>query len=197
MKRHEQNVDEVGVTTSFLSVKTKLQKYVMRFFVRRQDVEDIVQEAFLRAYESAGRQSIEFPKSFLFKVAKNIALSEAEKKASRMMSYVSDLQDLNIPARQCVEDDVDVQQKVAALLKVVGALPPQCQRVVIMKKILGFSHGEIGRRLDISVRTVEKHLAKALHRCQESREVEQRPVDAAVAERAPPSKMLASRGRRD
>ncbi len=185
-----------SVTSSFLAVKAGLTKYLMRFLVRRQDIEDIVQETFLRAYESERRQPIDFPKSFLFTVAKNLALSQIDKKATRLMSYVGDLQDLDVTDRHCVEDDVDAQQKLAVLMKVVAALPPQCQRVVVMKKMLGFSHDEIGGRLGISVRTVEKHLAKALQRCQDSREAE--PVEARPVSPAPlPEKILAARGRRD
>ncbi len=164
-------------------MKAGLTKYLMRFLVRRQDIEDIVQETFLRAYESERRQPIDFPKSFLFTVAKNLALSQIDKKATRLMSYVGDLQDLDVTDRHCVEDDVDAQQKLAVLMKVVAALPPQCQRVVVMKKMLGFSHDEIGGRLGISVRTVEKHLAKALQRCQDSREAE--PVEARPVSRRP------------
>jgi RNA polymerase sigma-70 factor (ECF subfamily) len=172
----------------------------MRYLVRRQDVEDIVQETYLRAYESQRRQSIEFPKSFLFTVAKNIALSEIDRKSHRLMTYVSDIQDLNIADRQSVEDDVDIEQRLTALMKVVSGLPPQCQRVVIMKKVFGFSHGEIARRLNISDRTVEKHLAKALQRCQELlQEPQEAPAPAVEVEvaAARPQKLLAARGRRD
>ncbi len=45
-----------SITSSFLAVKTGLTKYLMRYLVRRQDIEDIVQETFLRAYESERRQ---------------------------------------------------------------------------------------------------------------------------------------------
>jgi RNA polymerase sigma-70 factor (ECF subfamily) len=107
------------------------------------------------------------------------------------------LQDLNIAADHCVEDNVDAEQRLTAVLKVVATLPAQCQRVVIMKKILGFSHQEIGRRLQISVRTVEKHLAKALQRCQESRPLDEAPTEAIPAAPAPRGKLLAMRGRRE
>jgi RNA polymerase sigma factor (sigma-70 family) len=205
-RRKSPEDDPEGITSSFLSLRAGLHKFLMRFLVRRQDIEDIVQETFLRAYESERQQKIDFPKSFLFTVAKNIALSEIDRKSTRVTSYLGDLQDLNLAGEQCVEDNVDAQQKLAAVLEIVAALPPQCQRVVIMKKMLGFSHQEIGRRLDISVRTVEKHLAKALQRCQDSRQADRVPPpditkqDVAkpeIAKRPSREKLLAVRGRRD
>jgi RNA polymerase sigma-70 factor (ECF subfamily) len=48
---------------------------------------------------------------------------------------------------------------------------------MVMRKVFGLSHKEIARRMDISVRTVEKHLAKALQRCQESVQAAERGVD--------------------
>ena len=201
-QRFQSEDNPEGITSSFLSLRAGLHKFLMRFLVRRQDVEDIVQETFMRAYESERHQKIEYPKSFLFTVARNIALSEIERKGTRVTSYVSDMQDLNIAAEQNVEDNVDAEQRLSAVLKVVATLPPQCQRVVIMKKILGFSHQEIGRRLQISVRTVEKHLAKALQRCQESFLKEDAgspaPFQGAVSEsRSRRGQLLAMRGRRE
>lgn len=44
-------------------------------------------------------------------------------------------------------------------------LPPQCQRVFIMKRVYGYSHGEISAKLGISISTIEKHAATAMKRC--------------------------------
>ncbi|HEY0339693.1 MAG TPA: sigma-70 family RNA polymerase sigma factor, partial [Steroidobacteraceae bacterium] len=106
--------------------------------------------------------------TFLFTVARNMGLSEIQRKGARVTCYIGDLDELELVDEQCLEDDVDTQQRLAAVLEIVTTLPPQCRRVVIMKKMLGFSHEEIGERLDISPRTVEKHLAKGLERCRDA-----------------------------
>jgi RNA polymerase sigma-70 factor (ECF subfamily) len=158
-----------SITASFLSVQAGLKQYLLRFLVRRQDVEDIVQETFLRAYESEKSQPIRSPRSFLFKVAKNLALNELDRKSAQLMSYVADMEALPLVDRQpSVEDDVEQQQKLAACAVAIASLSKQGQRALVMRKVFGFSHKEIARRMGISVRTVEKHLAKALQRCQES-----------------------------
>jgi RNA polymerase sigma-70 factor (ECF subfamily) len=145
----------------------------MRFALREADIEDIVQETFLRAYESEQSQQIRSPKSFLFRVAHNIALNEIARKANSLTDLVGDPESLNvIDYRPSAEEQLEIRRRFDALNAVVGALPPQCRRVLVMRKVFGLSHKEIARRMDISVRTVEKHLAKALHRCQESRRQE-------------------------
>ncbi|MEJ0034765.1 MAG: RNA polymerase sigma factor [Gammaproteobacteria bacterium] len=163
------DADVFSVTASFLSVQTGLKQYLLRFLVRRQDVEDIVQETFLRAYESEKSQTIRSPRSFLFKVAKNLALNELDRKSAQLMSYVGDMETLPlVDRRNSVEDDVEQQQRLAACTAAMACLSKQCRRALVMRKVFGFSHKEIARRMGISVRTVEKHLAKALQRCQES-----------------------------
>lgn len=202
--------EQTAITRSFLALQARLRQFVRRFSVGRQDVEDIVQETFLRAYESERRQKIDAPSAFLFTVAKNVALSEIQRRATRLLAHISDLDDLHLAAEHCVERDVDAQQTLAAVLKVVAALPPQCQRVVIMRKVLGLSHEEIGRQLGISVKTVERHLTKALKRCQDSlAEKQQAPgherrdpghtdrsqATAALDNAPEPVELLAMRGR--
>jgi len=49
----------------------------------------------------------------------------------------------------------------------VASLPGQCQRVFVMKKVYGFSHQEISKKLGISISTTEKHVVAGLKRCNE------------------------------
>ena len=164
----------------------------MRFVLREQDIEDIVQETFLRAYQSEQSQVIRSPKSFLFRVARNIALNEIARKANSLTDLVGDPDSLNvIDSMPSAEQQLEIRRRFDALNAAVGALPPQCRRVLVMRKVFGLSHKEIARRLDISVRTVEKHLAKALHRCQESRRQE------LAAAGAPASASVSAGGRDD
>jgi RNA polymerase sigma factor (sigma-70 family) len=154
------------VTSAFFSVEKKLRSYLMRYLVREQDVEDTVQETFLRAYESELKSEIRCPKSFLFKIARNLALSELSRKTQSMMVLVEDLEALDYLEEEAMEDQLHFDQSLDALLRTIQTLPPKCQRVLLMRKVYGFSHKEIARRMDISVKTVERHLTKALERCQ-------------------------------
>jgi RNA polymerase sigma-70 factor (ECF subfamily) len=169
MRKNARGGPASAILTAYQSVESSLRQYLLRFVVREQDVQDIVQEAFLRAYESEQSQEIRSPKSFLFRVARNVALSELARKSGHLLVYMGDLDALDvIDEKPTAERELEIQRRFEALSAVVGALPPQCRRVFVMRKIFGFSHGEIAKRLDISVRTVEKHLARALQRCQES-----------------------------
>ena len=168
-KSKQQMVCQSTVASVFLGVESELKQYLMRFFISKHDVEDAVQETFIRAYNAGASQHIRSPKSFLFKVAKNFALSEMARKSNQLTKCLGDLQELGvIDNRAPVEDIVEIQQRLEAFYKIAGSLPPQCQRVIVMRKVFGFSHKEISKRLNISVKTVENHLTRALKLCTQS-----------------------------
>jgi RNA polymerase sigma-70 factor (ECF subfamily) len=181
MPRQNQRRPPSVILSAFQSVEPGLKQYVTRFVLRHQDIEDIVQETFLRAYESEQSQEIRAPKSFLFRVARNIALNEIARKANSLTDLVGDLDSLDvIDNRPTAEQQLEIRRSFDELNAVIGALPRQCRRVLVMRKVFGLSHKEIARRMDISVRTVEKHLAKALQRCQDSRRQEPAEAGATV-----------------
>ena len=154
------------LVTTFLGVESELKQYLMRYFISKHDVEDAVQETFIRAFKAGESQIIRSPKSFLFKVAKNLALSELARKSNQLTKCLGDLQELRVlDNRAPVEDIVEIQQRLEAFYKIAGSLPPQCQRVIVMRKVFGFSHKEISKRMNISVKTVENHLTRALQLC--------------------------------
>jgi RNA polymerase sigma factor (sigma-70 family) len=48
------------------------------------------------------------------------------------------------------------------LQKLIAKLPEKRQRVFKMHRMEGYSYAEIAEQLDISIRTVEDHLAKSM-----------------------------------
>jgi RNA polymerase sigma factor (sigma-70 family) len=165
-RKHDPRDAPRGIIADYLAVKSSLRKYLIRFFVRPQDVEDLLQETFLRAFQSEKSQQIRSPRSFLYKIGKNLALSEKAAKATQLMTYIGDFDELSvIDGKASAEDSLDLQQRIMMLNRVIQALPPQCRRVLVMRKVFGLSHKEVARRLNISVKTVEQHLTKGLEHC--------------------------------
>ena len=85
------------------------------------------------------------------------------------MSYVGDVADLDVIDDGLTgEQALERERRLATLNKAIADLPPQCQKVLVMRKIYGFTHKEVAESLHISVKTVEKHLTKGLQRCQQA-----------------------------
>ena len=147
-----------ALAETFLALESKLARYLQRFLVRQQDIEDAVQETFVCAYEAEKSRKIEFPRPFLFKIAKNVALNELSKRSRQLTAFIGDMDELSV--QECkggVDELCERHERLAALNRTIADLPSQCRRVLVMRKIFGLSHGEVAARLGISVKTVENH----------------------------------------
>jgi RNA polymerase sigma-70 factor (ECF subfamily) len=152
----------------YLENETALKRFLRRFIKSRDDVDDLAQECFLRAYAAESDREIKSPRAFLFTVAKNLALNELARRANAAVEPLGDLADQEVlkdESRVAVDDEVDGRECVRQLARAIASLPPQCSKVFILRKMQGLSHKEIASRLNISVRTVENHIALGLLRC--------------------------------
>ena len=134
--------------------------------VSAHEIDDVSQEAFLRAYKAEQKTPIDQPKAFLFRVAKNMMLSEFSNKSRKMIDYVEDFEQAQqAHASASLEDEVVASQKIGLYCEAIAALPPRCRQVILMKKVYGMSHKEIARRMGVTVSAVEKHLIKGGKKC--------------------------------
>lgn len=152
-----------SVLSSFLKHQSALRGYISRFVKRNQDIDDVAQEAFLRAYKAEQKRIIDQPKSFLFRIAHNVAISELTKKSSQIIDYIEDIDNSGVIwGGSTAEDEAIAKQSLDMHYKAVTKLPDQCRRVYLMRKVHGMRYKEIAESLGIAVSTVEKHMAKGV-----------------------------------
>lgn len=156
------------VLEAYLQNETALKRYLRRFIKSREAADDLAQEAFLRAFAAESGHLIDTPKPFLFKVARNLALNELARQSSMAIEPLGDFESLEVledSSQVAVDDVVDSRERIRLLARAIAALPPQCAKVFILRKMQGLPQKEIAVRLNISVRTVENHVALGLSRC--------------------------------
>lgn len=160
----------------FFENEGPLKTFIARLIYRPQDVDDIAQEAFIRAFKAEKKSVIEHPKAYLYKIARNLALKELTKKSNKMTSFIEDSCSSEVlSSDEDIEKQVETLEKLSRVKAAIAELPPQCQRVFILRKVYGFSHKEISSKLGISVSTVEKHIVSGLKRCRRSVSQKERP----------------------
>jgi len=158
------------ILEAYLANEVALKRYLRRFIRSREAADDLAQEAFLRAFAAETGRVIEAPKAFLFKVARNLALNELARQSTMAIEPLGDFEGQEViedSSQAAVDDVVDSRERVRLLARAIAALPPQCAKVFILRKMQGMSQKEIAVRLNISVRTVENHVALGLSRCRD------------------------------
>jgi RNA polymerase sigma factor (sigma-70 family) len=155
------------ILRAFLQHQAAIKRVLARY-VPLEDRNDILQEAFLKAFAADMTTPVRDSKAFLFRVAKNLAISEMTKKSRSETDYLEDFSSSDV-----LEDDqsgsaeahIDGKRKLFVLAQALAQLPGECQRVFLMRKVEGLRVKQIATRLNVSVSTVEKRLARALLLC--------------------------------
>lgn len=151
------------VLQAFQKHQGALRRFISRFVQRTQDIDDVAQEAFMRAFRAEKGKPIEQPKSFLFRIAHNVAITELTKKSHQIIDYIADIDESAVVwLDDSAEEQVMAEEMIGIHCEAVAQLPPQCRRVFLMRKVHGMSHKEISVELGIAISTVEKHMSKAV-----------------------------------
>jgi RNA polymerase sigma-70 factor (ECF subfamily) len=136
--------------------------------VQPSDIEDIVQETFLRCYQAAEKTTIRHPRSFMLTTAKNLALNHVARADHHLVRGVASFEDSAVPLYKDDEprkNDPELEQEFLLLCQAVRTLPVQCRRAFILKKVYGLSRKEIALYMGIAESTVQKHIAKGVLLC--------------------------------
>jgi RNA polymerase sigma factor (sigma-70 family) len=154
-----------------LMLETKATLHAsMSKLLDKEDAEDVLQEAYFKVYEAkkSGLQHENF-KAFLFRVARNSALSRLRHKKviNSSLKAVHDC-DVDRFAHITNEDKICKEQESALLYHAINDLPSICKQVFVLRKFKNQSHSEIANMLNISNKTVENHITKAVKHCRDS-----------------------------
>lgn len=158
------------ILTIFLSLRGRLARAV-RGIVPPTEVEDIVQETYVRVCQADNAGPIHSPRSFMYKTARNLALDHVRSAQYRLSDRVEDPDGWDSTSVPGIGDrtfgQVTSNEEFGRFCEAVRQLPTQCRRVFVLKKVYGYSQREIARATGLSESTVEKHIAKGIRRCRD------------------------------
>lgn len=156
------------VGSVFIALRDHLARIVSRI-VPPHEIEDIVQETYVRACQLKSYKEIRSPQAYMTRIAHNLALDHVKRAESRLTSPIDEQTETDLLERRPEVDEpfrhVASAEEFAHFCEAVRNLPVQCRRVFVLKKVYGHSQQEIATHLNISVNTVEKHIAEGLRRC--------------------------------
>ncbi|MEN4902740.1 sigma-70 family RNA polymerase sigma factor [Luteimonas sp. TWI1437] len=177
MSRRDQNlaanelasVDEVEPLRSQFDAAMALHRDELFNYLKRRtrDVEtaaDLAQETLSRMMVYRDASNIESYELLMYRVAHNLVL---EHQRARHRHRASDHVSLSVvgPIRAeeaTVEDIADAQLTLKLLKRALIDLPPKCRMAFMLSRFEGLTYPQVASKMGISVKTVEKHISKAL-----------------------------------
>jgi len=136
-----------------------------------QDVEDLVQEVYLRLLRASDGESVKHPQAYIYRVASNVLYEFKYHPRRRLVTFDSealseaadDLEDETVSPEENYEHD----RRQRLLAEAVAQLSPMQRAVFLLARHQDLSHEEIARRLNISVNTARVHLHRAISHCRQ------------------------------
>ncbi|MBX7044882.1 MAG: sigma-70 family RNA polymerase sigma factor [Ignavibacteria bacterium] len=139
---------------------------IFRMISRKEDVEDLTQEAFIKAFNSLQNFDRQFAFStWLFKIATNNAIDYLRKKKLNTFSIDKEIESeesdfkFEIPDIENKPDRVIMEdQRKKILDEAIESLPPKYKEVIILRHKLDKEYEEIAKELKLPLGTVKAHI---------------------------------------
>ena len=156
------------ILETFVSLRGRISRLVMGI-VPPKEVEDIVQETYVRVCQVENIDAIREPRSFLFRTAQNLALDHVKRAETQLTSGTDDLDEIPAPGPAALDDatfgKVASDEEFALFCEAVRHLPKQCRRAFVLKKVYGYSLKEIATIMGVGQPTVETHIVNGTKKC--------------------------------
>lgn len=155
-----------GNTTAFeMYFKTFYQplcNYAYTFLRDRENAEEVVQGVFLSIWEKKATLQVRTsPRSYLYAMVRNACLN-AIKHDKIKRKYAGETVAMSDPGYDDVSQAVASSELEEKIFEAIDRLPDQCRLVFRLSRFEDLKYSEIAEQLNISVKTVENHMGKAL-----------------------------------
>jgi RNA polymerase sigma-70 factor (ECF subfamily) len=151
---------EKALEEVFRSEYVHLCRSALRLVGRADVAEDLVQDAFLEVWRR--RENLDFRisvQAYLRRAVANRSLNylRDNRRTTELTPEISAR-----PGHLNGESPTETAELQRLISDTIDRLPDKCREAFLLSRYDGFSYKEIAEKLGISVKTVEKHIAKGL-----------------------------------
>ncbi len=146
-------------------LREALARYFGRFVRDPSEIDDLVQDVFLRVVKRGGSDGLENLDGYMFETAASVLNDRFRRRKVRHADrHLPFDQDHHAGSDFSPERVLMGREAVRATTLALMELPQRTRDIFILRRLEGLSHGEIATRLGISVSAVEKHMLRATRR---------------------------------
>lgn len=155
------NGDDVAYKILYENYYEWLCNYVFKLCENKKLSEDIVQDMLMKFYVKRHKINITSSlKNYLFRSCHNQFLQHLRKKKIKY----DDLDEIKweVIASSMHTEEQPKEDKLKRLYQLIDELPPRCKEIFVKSKLEETKYKDIAVEMDISVKTVENQMSKAL-----------------------------------
>ncbi|MBR2118614.1 MAG: sigma-70 family RNA polymerase sigma factor [Pseudomonadota bacterium] len=155
--------DEAAFERLYAATRAKLFGVVLRI-LRRQDLaEEVVQEAYVKIWHSAGQfnPSLASPITWMVSIARNRAIDVVRKRSEASIE--------DEPAAMEIASDIpdplarrEMTEELKRILECVGQLDPERQKLVLLAYYNGWSREQLSEKFNTPLNTVKTWLRRSM-----------------------------------
>ncbi|WP_223551926.1 RNA polymerase sigma-70 factor [Aestuariivivens sp. NBU2969] len=150
-----------------------LLQIVRQYVPSIEDAEEVLQDVFMKIWYNF--EKIDMNKNvtgYLFKITRNTCLDFLRSKRHALALETNSIQQKNLLNFHALTNDtastIIKNELVALINESIESLPEKCRLVFIKSRFEGMKHKQISSELDISNKTVENHISKAIKHLRKS-----------------------------
>jgi len=153
--------EEQGLELIFNRYYKYLVVTAYNYLKNDEAAKDLVQDVFFKFWEKRSTIRIDSSlRAFLRRSVVNRSIDEIRKKRIR---WDEEITDINAPVDQSnIQKDIETSELQAVINSAIESLPEKCKLVFSLSRFENMSHKEIATALDISTKTIENQITKAL-----------------------------------
>jgi RNA polymerase sigma factor (sigma-70 family) len=161
--RHGHTVTQATLEAWFMREVWPLEAILMQYLRQnwrdQSAAEDLLHDVYVRVYEAAQLQLPDHPKTFVFTTARNLLISRVRQRNVVPIEAVADFEAMGFAIDAPGPEQITIaRDELRRLESAISRLPPQCRKVVMMRRLDGLSRPEIALRLGIAESTVSSYL---------------------------------------
>ena len=146
----------------FKTYYKSLCNYAYTFIRDREEAEEVVQSAFTNVWEKRDSLSIHTGvKPYLYAMVRNACLNQIKHEKIKQQHAAMEIA-VGERSAESVSRTVEASELEHRILEAMSKLPEQCRLVFKLSRFEDLKYAEIAEQLNISVKTVENQMGKAL-----------------------------------
>lgn len=138
----------------------------LSYYTRNHDqIEDVIQEIFIRLWEDRAELNIFYIKTYLFKAARNLMLNSLRNEQNRLNLLGQWANELITESE--AQDCINMKEFESLYIKAVESLPSKCKEIYKLNKENKITYKQIAELRSLSEKTVENQMSIAIKKIKE------------------------------